>query len=114
MAEPGQKFQHVERELVGEPLAIGERVIRPVARLRGWVGADGGPHGGWGGGWLRVQPIAVIVREADGAENRVSITAEANQALRNMIMGGLAVAGICLAIMMLRELASRVVRHSAV
>ena len=53
MAEPGQKFQHVERELVGEPLAIGERVIRPVARLRGWVGADGGPHGGWGGGWLR-------------------------------------------------------------
>ncbi len=107
MAESGRKFRRVAHELVGEPLAVGGRTLQPVARIRGWIGTDSGPRGGWGAGWLRVQPAAVIVREADGTEQRMPITTAPGLAPRGMIMTGLTVAGLCLVVMALRGLASR-------
>ena len=97
----------IDREMVGKPRLIGDRTIRPVARLRGWVGGQGGPQGGGGGGWVQVRPVEVIVREANGAENRVPVVDANAQATRGIVVAGLVVAGVCAAIMMIRGLTAR-------
>ena len=57
--------------IAGEPLEIGARTIRPVARVRGWRFAGSDSSGGNAGGQLRVGPAGVIVLERDGREHRV-------------------------------------------
>jgi len=104
MSEQPMKPNRIDRELIGEPLAVGDRTIQPVARLRGWAGGQDSPHSGGGGGWLQVRPVEVIVREADGAESRVPIVNPAAPALRGIVQAGLVVAGICAAIISLRKL----------
>lgn len=107
MAEQDVRPNRIDRELVGEVMPIGDRTIQPVARLRGWAGGNGGPQGG-GGGWVQVRPVEVIVREADGAESRVPVVDANAQATRGIVVAGLAVAGVCAAIMAIRGLAPRI------
>lgn len=97
MNEPNK----LDQVLTGEPRPIGDRTIQPVARLRGWAGGQSGPQGGGGGGWVQVRPVEVIVREANGAENRVPVVDVNAQATRGIVTAGLAVAGVCVAIMMI-------------
>ena len=97
MEEMKNKPGRIDRELMGEPITVGERTIQPVARLRGWAGGADGAQGGGGAAWLSVRPVEVIVREADGSENRVPITDPAAMAVRGVVMPALAVAGVCLA-----------------
>jgi uncharacterized spore protein YtfJ len=100
MTEPNK----IDRLLTGEPLPIGNRTLQPVARLSGWAGGQGSPQGGGGGGWVQLRPVEVIVRAADGAESRVPVVNANAQATRGMVMAGLAVAGICAAIIAIRGL----------
>lgn len=93
----------IDRPLVGEPLTIGGRAIQLAARLSGRVGG----RAGGGGGWLQVQPVAVIVREADGVEQRTPITDGNAQALRGIVAAGLAVAAVCAALMAMRRASAR-------
>ncbi len=107
MAEQDVRPNRIDRELVGEVMPISDRTIQPVARLRGWAGGNGGPHGDGGGGWVQVRPVEVIVREADGAESRVPVVDANVQAIRGIAVAGLVVAGVCAAIMAIRGLAPR-------
>jgi len=107
MAGETAKPNRIDREMVGQPRPIGDRTIQPVARLRGWAGGQDGPQGGGGGGWVQVQPVEVIVREANGAENRVPVVNANAQATRGIMAAGLVVAGVCAAIMMIRGLTAR-------
>lgn len=104
MAEHDMRPKRVDRELVGERILIGDRAVQPVARLSGWVGGNSGPQGGGGGGWLQVQPVEVIVYEADGTESSVPIVDANARAIRGMIVAGWVVAGVCIAMMAIRRL----------
>jgi hypothetical protein len=61
----------ISENIVGEPLEIGARTIRPVVRLSGWRGTRGDASADGAGVQLRVRPAGVIVLEPDGREYRV-------------------------------------------
>ena len=61
----------ISERIVGEPLEIGERKIRPVVRVSGWRGARGDMSSGNAGVQLRGEPAGVIILERDGREHRV-------------------------------------------
>jgi uncharacterized spore protein YtfJ len=61
----------ISERIVGEPLEIGTRTIRPVARVSGWRGAGGDTSAGGAGVQLRVEPAEVIILERDGREHRL-------------------------------------------
>lgn len=90
----------IDRLLTGEPLTIGACAIRPAARVSGWAGGQRN----WGGGWLQVQPVEVIVRAADGSERRAPIADGNAQALRGIVAAGLTVAVVCAALIALRTM----------
>lgn len=85
----------IEKRLVGDPVAVGERTIQPVARVSGWHGSGGSDAEGGAGTWLRVTPVEVMVRESDGTSYHVPVVNGTRQAMRGMILVALAVAGIC-------------------
>ena len=98
MTEEKMRPNRLDWELVGEPILAEGRTIQPVARLSGWAGGNIGEKGGGAGAWVRVRPVEVVVREADGTESRVPIVDAGEAAVRGMAMQGLAVAGICAAL----------------
>ena len=61
----------ISENIVGEPLEIGARTIRPVVQLSGWRGMGGDAAADGAGVQLRVRPAGVIVLERDGREHRV-------------------------------------------
>ena len=60
--------------------------------------------GGGAGGWVRVRPVEVIVREGDGSERRVPIPDAEAAVLRSTIVQALAVCGVCAAVVAGRAL----------
>ena len=98
MPEEKTRPNRIDWELVGEPIVAGGRAIQPVARLSGWVGGNISEQGGGAGAWVRVRPVEVVVREADGTESRVPIVDAEQAAIRGMVIPALAVAGICAAL----------------
>jgi hypothetical protein len=61
----------ISERIVGEPLEIGGRTIRPVVRVSGWRGVRGDMSSGSAGVQLRGEPAGVIILEPDGREHRV-------------------------------------------
>jgi hypothetical protein len=61
----------ISERIVGEPLEIGERTIRPVVRVSGWRGARGDMSYGSAGVQLRGEPAGVFILERDGREYRL-------------------------------------------
>ena len=97
----------IDRRVVGDPIQIDGRTVQPVARVRGRIGAGGGSSAGGGGGMLRVEPVGVIVREADGAESTLALTNPVAQALRGMAGVAAAVAVLSVAVTIVARLARR-------
>jgi hypothetical protein len=61
----------ISERIVGEPLEIGARTIRPIVRVSGWRGTGGDTSAGSSGVRLRIEPAGVVVLERDGREHRV-------------------------------------------
>ena len=61
----------ISENIVGEPIEIGARTIRPVVQLSGWRGTGGDAAADGAGVQLRARPAGVIVLERDGREQRV-------------------------------------------
>jgi len=80
------------------PVVVGERSFRPVARVAGWQGGQRGPAGGAVVAWLRLAPVAVVVREPDGREHRVAVIDGTGAALRGIGAVALVVTAVCWAI----------------
>jgi hypothetical protein len=100
MDESTGKPNRINRLLYGERIRVGERTVMPVARLSGWHGA-GQAEGSRGfGGWGRLTPVEVVVSGPDGTEQHVPISDVTWEALRGLMRAGLALACICLAIML--------------
>jgi hypothetical protein len=61
----------ISKHIMGEPLEIGGRTIRPVVRVSGWRGARGDMSSGSAGVQLRGEPAGMFILEPDGREHRV-------------------------------------------
>lgn len=100
MTDRGPTRTRIERQLVGEPIRVGERTIQPVARVTGWHGSGGSETDGGAGVWLHVTPIEVVVHESDGNEHRVSVTDPTREAMRGIVSSALMVAVVCWLLML--------------
>ena len=89
--------------IVGEPLEVGGRTIRPVARVSGWRGAGGDGSAGGAGVQLRAEPEAVIIHERDRREHRVPTPDNIR-----LILWGLA--GLALMVAVASQVVARVLR----
>lgn len=78
----------------GEPYHVGGRKLIPVARVISFgkasatIGTD--RIGGWGVGFARVTPLAII-DETDEGEHRIPLANTTAQALQSMFAGAVAV-----------------------
>lgn len=81
----------IQRRIIqGEPVRVGQKEIVPEARVTWWLkrNATIGMEGawGWGGGWVNVQPTAVIERGPAG-ERRIPIHDETVRLLIGLAAG---------------------------
>lgn len=107
MADTPQARTRIDQRLPGEPHEVYGRHVQPVARLTGWVGGNSGPAGGGAGGWLRLRPVEVVVREADGSEHTIPMADPNALVVRGLAAPGLAVAAVCGALMLVAALRKR-------
>ncbi len=74
----------------GKPIRVGEKEIIPEALVISWLkrSATIGMEGvwGWGGGWVKIQPAAVIERGPEG-ERRILIHDETQRLLIGLAAG---------------------------
>ena len=104
MAEKGSTPSKIDRRLVGDPMEIDGRSVQVVARLRGRLGAGGNEQGGGAGGQFSLEPVEVIVREADGVESTLTLADPTAQALRAMTAVAVAVAVLSIKLAVLARL----------
>ncbi len=103
MAELVKSEEPIDRELTGEPVAVQDRTLLPVARLRGkvWRGPAEQPAGGnvhFEAGYVRLTPMRAVVTGAGGQEQTVAITDPTGEALRGIGSAAASIAGVCLAL----------------
>lgn len=92
-------WEKLDKELVGDPVAVGAWAVTPVARLSGNQGSGGDGSNGGRCARLRLDPVAVdVANPADGSTHRVEIHDPTSTALRSMAGAGMVVAGISLAV----------------
>jgi uncharacterized spore protein YtfJ len=90
--------QTVDKELLGDPVTVGAWTVIPEARLSGSQGSGGDDVNGGGGARLRLDPVAVTVRDADGTTRRIEIRDTTAQAVQAMARAGLFIALLSLAL----------------
>jgi hypothetical protein len=81
----------IQRRVVqGEPIRVGQKEIVPEALVTSWLkrSATVGMEGvwGWGGGWVKIQPAAVIERGPEG-QRRIPIRDETRRLLIGLAAG---------------------------
>lgn len=107
MPETNSTPSKIDRRLVGDPIQIDGRSVQPVARLRARMGSGGGPAAAGAGGMLRLEPVEVIVRQADGAQSTVALADPTAKALRGMARAAAAVALLSIALSVLARVLRR-------
>lgn len=80
---PGGKMN---REVIGEPIVVGERTIRPAARVSTRLLNFQVRGGGVAGVGLRISPSEAIVREKDGTEYRIALADPTAKMMRAMMV----------------------------
>jgi hypothetical protein len=98
-----RSHSRISENIVGEPLEIGARTIRPVVQLSGWRGAGGHASDDGAGVQLRAHPAGVIVLERDGREYLLPTPDNTR-----LILWGLA--GIALMVAVASEVVVRILR----
>jgi hypothetical protein len=101
--QPFRSRSRSSERIVGEPLEIGGRTIRPIVGVSGWRGAGGNAPAGGAGVRLRAEPAGVIVLERDGREHRVSTPDNTRLILW-------ALAGVALIVAVASQVVARVLR----
>lgn len=93
----------ISERIEGEPIEIGGRTIRPVARVSGWRGAGDDASSGGTRVRLQVEPEAVIILERGGRAHRVPTPDNTR-----LILWGLA--GVALMVAVASQVVARVLR----
>ena len=86
--------RHFRTETVrGEPYVVGKRKLTPLVRVVSWGKARAtigtGRVTGWGAGFLRITPLAVL-EETDEGEVAIAITDATTTAIRGMVFATVA------------------------
>jgi uncharacterized spore protein YtfJ len=82
------------RTVQGEPLHVSDKILVPVARIvtfgkgQGTVGSPA--ESGWGVGFARITPLAVLESTAEG-QRRIAVQDMTASALRGMLAAAVAV-----------------------
>ena len=96
-----------QRIIQSEPIRVGQKEIAPEALVTAWlkrnatIGMDG--VRGWGAGWVKVQPTAVIERGPNG-ERRIPVRDETVRLLIGLAAGAIFV-------LFLAQIAERLATH---
>ena len=98
MTEHRSTPSKIDRRLTGDPIAIDGRQVQPVARVHGRWDVSGNQQSGGAGGRLNVQPLEVLVREADGSQTTLALVDPNAQVLRTMVGVAAGVALACAAL----------------
>jgi hypothetical protein len=93
----------ISEHIVGEPIEIRARKIRPVVRVSGWRDTRGDAPDSKAGVQLRGGPAGVIVLERDGREHRVPTPDNTRFILRRL-------AGVALIVAVASRVVARVLR----
>lgn len=93
----------VNRTLYGDPLQVGGYEMQPQARLTGWAGGMEA-NGGGGGAWLKLEPMALHVRNRDGSETTVAISDPQAAVMRGMAVPAAVVAGLSVVLMIVARI----------
>ena len=96
----------IDRQLEGEPMAVGDRTLQAVGHLQGWQMNAGDGSGGFSSLVARLKPLEVVVREGDD-EYRVAVVDPQQEPLRGILMAGVAVCVGCMFIMLIVHLLAR-------
>lgn len=91
----------IDRRLTGPEITVGGHTIQPVARMTGQHTSAASGSGNWQRASVRVVPAEVIVRQGDGAEQRVQVTDPTRTALLSMAFTAGAITALCMAIMLI-------------
>ena len=98
---------NIDRRFEGEPVQVGDRIVQPVGRMTGKQFGGGNEQGSFSGVLAQLQPLEIIVREGE-EEHTIPMTGSQQQALRGIVMAGLAVSAGCILLMLTaRRLARR-------
>ncbi len=89
----GFPLRRTKRLVMGEPWELSGYTVQPVAQARAWHWTK--EDGQAGGGVVRLKPVEVIVRDANGGERRVSLPPPNRAPLLGMWAGAAAVAAVC-------------------
>ena len=95
MTDQQPEFKEIDKQLVGEPIAVAKYTLQPVAQVTGQRMSIEGETGGGAGALLRVTPVKVIVSESDGKEYEVPITDDSREVVHQIAQAGLLVAAVC-------------------
>ncbi|HNS03916.1 MAG TPA: hypothetical protein PKM78_16230 [Anaerolineae bacterium] len=107
MSETTPTPARIDRRLVGAPIQIDGRIVQPVARLRGRLGSGGDRKGGGAAGQFCLEPVEVIVRQADGGEATVALRDPTAEALQGIMRAAAAVTLLSVALSVLARLLRR-------
>ena len=107
MAETSSMPTKIDRRLVGYPIEIDGRSVQPVAHLRGRLGVGGNTQVGGAGGRFSLEPVEVIVREANGVESTLALADPIAQALRAIAGVAVAVSAVSIGLAVLARLRRR-------
>ena len=100
----------IDQQLAGAQITVGGRTVQPLARLTGQQ-SSGAPASSGAGAWVRLTPIAVIVREPDGSERRIAVANPTGQIMRVLIAVAAFVATISALLIAVARLAGRRTEH---
>ena len=85
------RARRLDRQVRGGDIAVGGRMVQPVARLSGWYDGDANAQGEVGWGWVKLTPKEVVVRDGDGTEQHVAILDTTAATLRSLAIAALGV-----------------------
>ncbi len=94
----------VNRTLYGNPVQVGGYEVQAQARLTGWAGGMEADGNGGGGAWLKLEPMALHVRDRDGSETTVAISDPQAAAMRGMAWPAAVVAGLSVVLIFVARL----------
>jgi len=97
----------IDQQLAGTLITVGGRTVQPIAQLTGQRGQNSDASSNGTGAWVRLSPIAVLVREPDGSERRIAVTDPTGQVMRALIAAAAFVATISALLIAFARLAGR-------
>lgn len=98
-------MKRIEKELTGESLQVGAYRLRPVAHLRGRLGAPKRSSDNLAWGYARLEPVALIVDSPDDTVRRIAIAGSDGRVARGLLGAGLLIAIVSAAVIVARRLA---------